>query len=290
MGKKFLKNFHNIKSLASEILLIEERKAELREPRWVANLASLRPSVSNAFIVFGCLAAGAFLSNREWWFATICSVIIAFGLILDHLRESRVQVVFQNRQEIEKEAVKDLVHTVIDTLQGTCDALTAGDKKSRDKALAAARRAILSTVRRSIGPDTGVRVNFFEVVPGSPPKLEASSYGHEGRHNHRSARVFTFKDESFKLALQCNTGRFVEDAYSQELTCPPSYQTFATMPVSSEKFLYGMLTIDSPKKGDITDFEAKDLLNLFASELALTFSSEDSREMALEIGHTSQDE
>ena len=56
------------------------------------------------------------------------------------------------------------------------------------------------------------------------------------------------------------------------------------MPVSSEKYLYGILTVDSPVAGDINEFEAKRLLNLYASQFALTFMSDIKDTMRLTIG------
>ena len=86
------------------------------------------------------------------------------------------------------------------------------------------------------------KINFFEVAGDSAPTLRASTYAHEGRSNHRSTRIFDLHDESLKLALCHNQGRFIVDAKAAGLDSELPYQTFATMPVSSENYLYGMMT------------------------------------------------
>lgn len=279
------KKLSNTKGRVDKLLFTEDHHFELPETRWAARLTSVNPHVTNTVVVIGSLVGGALLSSQEWGWASLIAVVILVGIALDHFRDSREETIVKEREAIQQQAIKDLVHTIVDTSQGTCDALTLEEKRSRDNNLAAARRAILSTVRRTIGPDTGVRVNFFEVKKVNPPSLEASTYGHEGRQNHRSATIFTLADESFRLALHYNQGRFVEDAYAEKITPAPSYQTFATMPVSSDNVFYGLLTVDSPHTGDITEFEAKELLNLWASQLALTFANSKG-EKCLKIGDT----
>lgn len=279
------KELSNAKNRVDKALFTDDHHFELTETRWAARLTSVNPHVTNLFIVLGSLGGGALLSSREWLWASLTALVILIGIALDYFRDNREETIVREREAIQQQAIKDLVHTIVDTSQGTCDALTLEEKKSRDNNLAAARRAILSTVRRTIGPDTGVRVNFFEVKKVDPPSLQASTYGHEGRQNHRSTTTFTLEDESFRLALQYNQGRFVEDAYEEKITKPPSYQTFATMPVSSDNVFYGLLTVDSPDAGDISEFEAKELLNLWASQLALTFANSKG-EKCLKIGDT----
>lgn len=55
------------------------------------------------------------------------------------------------------------------------------------------------------------------------------------------------------------------------------------MPVSTADHLFGILTVDAMEAGSIARFEAETMLNLFASQLALTFAGDPSA-LKLEIG------
>lgn len=281
--------FSQIKRGIGRFLFTEDHKFSLPETRWAARITSISPYATNSIIVLGSLIGGGFLGHKLWSWGVLCGLAIAIGVFLDSQRDTRENRIANEKRELEIQAVRDLVRILIDTSQGTCDALSIEEKRKRQESLAAARRAILSTIRRSIGPSNGLRVNFFEVSESDPPTLKASAYGHEGRDNHRSTRTFTLNDESFNLAFKHNQGRFIEDAQAAGLDDPLPYQTFATMPVSSEDYLYGMITVDSPDAGDIDVFEAKELLNLYASQFALTFMSDQKDTKKLRIGDIDND-
>lgn len=260
----------------------------LREPQWAARVSSIRPSITNAFVALGSIFAG-WIFDENKALSALAAGIVVIALVADHLRELRNDAVENEKLAYQEEAIRSLVHTTVDSLQGIGDAVVISGKHERERNVSAARRAILSAVRQNIGPDSGLRVNFFEVVNVENPSLEASSYGHEGRLNHRSTRVFTLRDKSMQKALLKNEGRFVEDTEDLQFRgeCkdrkPPIYGTFATMPVSTADHLFGILTVDAMEAGSIARFEAETMLNLFASQLALTFAG-DTSALKLEIG------
>ena len=284
MANWFVSSWSSLKGGANRFLFTEDYNFSLLETPRAAKVTSVSPHVTNFVAVIGSLAAGALLKDGSWFWGILVGVAVAISIFLDYQRDARTARVSNEKGLLQQQAVKDLVLTLIDTTQGTSDALSIEEKRPRQESLASARRAILSTVQQSIGPENGVRVNLFEVTCLEPPTLEASGHGHVGRDNHRSTRVFTSEDETLQLALYRNQGRFVEDTHLAEIDSSLPYQTFATMPVSSEKYLYGILTVDSPVAGDINEFEAKRLLNLYASQFALTFMSDLKNAMRLPIG------
>ncbi|NWO07654.1 MAG: hypothetical protein HLX50_18750 [Alteromonadaceae bacterium] len=281
--------FYSLRQGTVRLLFTDDYEFSLPEASWAAKATSVSPHVTNFIVVIGSLVGGVSFGQGSWSWGILCGVFIAMGIILDYLRDRREVQISTEKRNLQQQAIKDLVHTLIDTSQGTCDALSIEEKRRREASLAAARKAILSTIRRSIGPENGVRVNFFEVAEDSAPTLRASTYAHEGRSNHRSTRIFDLHDESLKLALCHNQGRFIVDAKAAGLDSELPYQTFATMPVSSENYLYGMITVDSPEAGDINEFEAKEHLNLYASQFALTFMSSPKEAKRLRIGDICND-
>src|SRR5699024_7771410 len=212
MANWFVSSWSSLKRGADRFLFTEDYKFSLQETLSVAKATSVSPHVTNFIAVIGSLSAGAPLKDGSWPWGMLVGIVIAISIFGEYRRDARTARISKEKRRLHQQPVKDLVLTLIDTTQGTSDALSIEEKRPRQESLASARRAILSTVQQSIGPENGVRVNFFEVTCLDPPTLEASGHGHVGRDNHRSTRVFTSEDETLQLALYRNQGRFVEDA------------------------------------------------------------------------------
>lgn len=250
----------------------------LAEPTWARNIASINPTILNAAIVILSVLASITVGADNWiaTAAVIVFIILCFGL--DALRDRRDVSLEKERDEIQRDAIHSIMHALTDGTQGISDALHIPAKPQRDKQVAAARRAIMSTVRAQIGPADGVRANLFEVCNTSPIELEASTFVHDGRQNHHSTRTFTMEDESLRVAVENNQGRYVPDTsqMTDEKGNPLEYGCFAVMPVSTGDKLFGLLTVDSTNPEDIDRFHGRVLLNHFASLLCLTYVKDES--------------
>lgn len=119
-----------------------------------------------------------------------------------------------------------------------------------------ARSMIISHVRHLIGPELGTNVNLF-VVHEDGERLIPSDKPCPAMPDGLSHRVFTKEDETFEKAM-AGESRFVESA-DENL----EYETFITAPIAMGSCLYGLLTVDSPKTGDLTEIDTN-LMILFA--------------------------
>ncbi|MBV7295421.1 hypothetical protein KRX51_05745 [Corynebacterium sp. TAE3-ERU12] len=258
----------------------------LREPTWARYIASVHPNVLNFIIVVLSCFAGAQISNGRIWIVALIFILIAICFGLNMLSERRDRDVEEERSEIQEEAVRSIIFALTDTTQAISHALHTNKKVERDTEIAAARRAILASVRERIGPPEGVRANLFEVSNTSPVELSASKYGHDGRLNHHSKRIFTVNDRTLRVAIENNQGRYIKDTSELEETSEKAldYDCFAVMPVSTGDELFGLLTVDSKNAGDIDEFHGTALLNQFASLLSLTYVGKNAENDAVPIG------
>ncbi|MDP9852416.1 hypothetical protein [Corynebacterium lowii] len=244
----------------------------LPEPTWARNIASINPVVLNAAIAISSILASSFF-NKNWIAFALALAIIIACFILDNLRDRRNFSLEEEWDKTQRDAIESIIKTLTDGTQGIGDALHISDKKERDKQIAAARKAIMSVVRERIGPNEGVRANLFEVHSDDPIELKASPFVHGGRQNHHSSRRFTLEDESLRIAVESNQGRYEPDTtdFSDTNGKPLEYGCFAVMPVSTGDKLFRLLTVDSEYPWDIDNFHGKILLNHFASLLCLTY-------------------
>lgn len=138
------------------------------------------------------------------------------------------------------------------------------------------RNVILEMVRFNLGPSEGVRTCLFTPADN---EYELQCSAQTGRGDAPSRRRFKPGDPTFDAAIN-RDGRWVYDVNAEdsglvagEKQSLGAYGNFATWPVSLDYELYGILTIDAKKPGDISgrDF---DLLRAFASVLTLTLAVE----------------
>ncbi|MDO5077714.1 hypothetical protein [Corynebacterium sp.] len=257
----------------------------LPEPKWAKRISTIHPLLFQAMVVFGS-AAAAIAGAERLPIAILCGVVAFFGLVLGRLRDSRKKVLEQERRASQMAALESIVRELTQATQDVGDTLSVKDHTLREIRLNNVRRSILAMVKDRLGPGNGVRVNLFLVTNTDPVELRAASWAHDSRQSQRSNRVFTPADESLRLAMRLNEGRYESD--TTELKGEEfAYECFATMPVSSADKLYGLLTVDAPEADDIDHFEATVLLNQFASLLALTFIS-DAQALAVPVGENAQ--
>jgi len=241
----------------------------LPEPPWLAWLSGTNKVLVQTGNTIAILLAGVFLGQKTYLAGVLCVFISLVCFLLDFLREGRNRKLIQQKEQQNEHQLESMLITLTDVGQSISSALMIADKRLRDRAVGLVRGAMLEMVHQRIGPPKGVRVNLFTVVDIDQPRMEALSVAHAGRVDHKSTRVFTMADESMKIAVENNQGRFVRNV--AEINEQVPYGTFAVMPVSTENKLFGIITVDAPKPGDITQFEASVVLNLFAALFTLTF-------------------
>jgi hypothetical protein len=118
-------------------------------------------------------------------------------------------------------------------------------------------------------------MNLFRLAPDRQ-QMTLEDFGSTGRSGE-SSRVFGPGDETMVATLQ-GQSRFIHNTY-EELGAPEakqlSYETFATTPVGSANgTIWGVLTVDAPKTGDLDPHRDMALMNVFAGLIAVTYACE----------------
>ncbi|MGW0021627.1 GAF domain-containing protein [Rhodococcus sp. NPDC003382] len=112
-----------------------------------------------------------------------------------------------------------------------------------------------------------VRASVFEYSDTAATKMVAHPTAFVGRRD-KSGRVYDKETATLRAALQGDP-RFVEDVDNEKLT----YSTYMTHPIIAGGNLYGVLSIDSPKVGDITE-DDEYLLQLLSVVAAIPYALE----------------
>lgn len=154
------------------------------------------------------------------------------------------------------------------------------DPLERRNLASSARSSILALASAdAIGTqNSGVRMNLFRLSPDEQQMTpeDLGSFGRSGV----SSRIFTLDDETM-LATLSGQSRFIENTYKElgaEEAKQLSYETFATAPVGSigaaNGTIWGVLTVDAPKTGDLNKARDTALMNVFAGLIAVTYACE----------------
>lgn len=253
-----------------------ENRVEFQQ--WLAQLPAWVPAM--ALVVGPLVASGAW--SFDGWKSRLASIVIG-GLIIimggwiSHLREQEAKGNETSRQdlldEMEEQELNNLLYLMDELITAVANTATPvpnnTGQRARDRSLSAARSSLLSQVKTLIGPSKmGVRANLFEIVEADKLTLRADTVGSSSQT--RSTRTFTLENESVKCAL-AGKSRIVRDTAALEDECP--YGTFATVPVLIDDQLFGLLTVDSPCSGDISDWDVK-LMEFFGFMFAILYALE----------------
>lgn len=137
---------------------------------------------------------------------------------------------------------------------------------------------ILTIVRKEIGPPGGVRACIFTVDKDRETLSCAKAVG---RDDGGSSRTFSPGWVTYEKALR-RQHHFVDNIKEDEesrknlLSNPlikPAYETFCTWPVGIEGKLLGILTIDAPNPGDLTNDDLEKL-RVFAATFATILAAD----------------
>jgi hypothetical protein len=151
------------------------------------------------------------------------------------------------------------------------------ESQERRNLASSARAAILAVASAdAIGSrDGGVRMNLFRLSEDRN-QMAPEHLGSTGRSDE-STRVFGPDDETMVVTLQ-GKSRFIESTYAElgeDEAVGLSYETFATTPVGSANgTIWGVLTVDAQRTGDLDRHRDMALLNVFAGLIAVTYACE----------------
>lgn len=255
---------------------VDDNRVELRQ--WLAQRPSWFP---NALLIVAPLVFSAAWLFDSWepivFLVVLALIMVGTGLWISHLRENLEEERSTSRkqllEELEKQELENRLYLMEELITAVANTATPvpnnGTQRERDRNLSAARGALLTQAKTLIGKNKGgVRANLFEIVDVDEIRLEADTFG--STHQTRSTRKFTQESESIQFAL-AGGSRLVEDTADLKESC--TYGTFATVPVLIEDHLYGLLTVDSPSPGDLSQWDVR-LLEFFGFMFAILYAQE----------------
>lgn len=254
----------------------------LDEPIWLRKVSSTPDWFTNLLFVLPTLPATFILAieSTVWRVSLtlICLMLVVAAGVLSRLRgkrEEKVEEVLSDRFEKLIEQDQQAYAARIDEMNAAVfylsSALSDLSKPTLKTELPIVRKSILGMVRHLLGPNGGVQANLFTVESVDPPCLSAGKWGADGGTGQVSNRKFRPGDETYQNSIN-KLERFVYDIEELESEEVPNrkYRTYATYPVSTDEELFGILTIDAPNPGDITELDLQ-LLGFFAAILTTTY-------------------
>lgn len=218
----------------------------------------------------------------RWFLIFLAILLFSIAVVFAasrHFRDKKVEARRTSRFDAairkEQEAYREVIDEMNTTIYNLASALHASNKQEREVEFLGVRRSTLEIVRHLLGPQTGIKANLFTVESDNPPRLTAAKWGSAGGKNgETSSREFSPGDITYDNAFN-QLARFVEnvDMLPDKEKPLRDYKTFATHPVASEDYLYGILTIDASCPGDITELDVE-LLAFFAGIISATFNAD----------------
>ncbi|WJY96185.1 hypothetical protein CFELI_13030 [Corynebacterium felinum] len=254
--------------------LVKHPVGSILLPVSLAVLPAIHPHVTTGWFVCACIVFVlivllhlAFLLGEQWRKKKAAEM------------EKNALIELQKNYELE---ISKLLDELNISLVQVLDVGNRADKKRNHDAFVGARKAIVVLVRNQLGSTNGVRVNHFEVDQTQTKLIPVSNRSSVGGERI-STRIFTENDETFNLACKGQSRLETDTSNLDEDELP--YETFVTAPIIAGNRLYGLLTVDSEKKGDLGEFD-KSLLIHFASQMAVTYTYESSQAFYIELnGH-----
>ena len=126
---------------------------------------------------------------------------------------------------------------------------------------------VVNTVAALVGPKDSTRVCYFELQPGPPNQLVATTYA--GRATDGNLPTWTSGAKDLIDAILDDSTLFVEDTQNQSpWRRRQIYRTFITVPVIAGNVAYGMLTLEAPNPGDLKPSDTN-LLKVMAGLAAI---------------------
>jgi len=256
----------------------------IHEGAW-ARIVGSSPEWCTNLLFTLCGVPLAFLGMTPGSWKTILIVlsigILLTGIVLSllrHERENRLKEHESDKLEELRESLNSDFDEIVEMMNLMVYQVVHGKIQTAPKALSAqmdvVQKSVLTMVGHYLGPRTSVRANLFTPDSSQPTVLTAARWGFHGGTTP-SDRTLGPGDPTYDMAMD-KLERLVEDTNGLsefELSRNSSYRTFATYPVSNNEKLFGILTVDAPQPGDLTDFDVK-LLGFFAGILALTFEDQ----------------
>ncbi|AKJ72303.1 hypothetical protein BH787_gp45 [Gordonia phage GMA4] len=251
-----------------------------------------------AFLIVG-MVAGLVLSAFGWW--CVIPVLVAFAILgakycfkeaknEQRAADSRVKDTAVADAEAKVKRIRKAATQYFDELNEywltliedriaspqaqVLKAVATDDAETRKVLAANARTALLSLACADVLGTEGarVRVNLFELQEDGVFRCVMPPAGRGGC----STREFTPDTETY-MATMAGDARFIGNVAEEipEEAESLAYETFATVPVgSSDMKIWGVLTADAPKTGELREDFDIPLMQVYAGLIGIAFACE----------------
>lgn len=228
-------------------------------PHW---LSAALPVVATALASLGALCSGAWQAG----FIIASVVLLVLGLFALLARRQEDSLAIERAKILWLSTLDRQIST---QLQMLAELANTEQPDEVAKLASKVRLAAVAATAALCGSDgaTGTRANLFRLQPykeGLEMCLEPGAWGGRG---DRSTRRFRHDDETMRYTLR-DDFRFEPQVSDRRL----AYETFLTFPVSEgPESVFGVLTIDCPRSGDISVAEDIRIMRSMAAIIALAY-------------------
>jgi hypothetical protein len=246
--------------------------AESRWPRFMERCSIAWP-LSLGAIATGAAAALNLAAHtwQKWLLFAIVVIAAAGALLLSLAREHRSQKL---QQAIDRRRIRadEKNQSVIDgqlspVLQLVAELIATENPATRRTTAGEVRSALVVAASVIVG-SANVRANLFELeyVGGVPSCMRPRLFHGRGQ---KSQRVFRPGDPTMERTL-AGQYRFVSQV---DPGMGLAYETYLTHPITDGTTVYGVLTVDAPRTGDLSEDRDINIVRVLATITATAYAA-----------------
>lgn len=245
--------------------------AESRWPRFMERCSIAWPLTLAAIAT--CSGAASGLATRAWqkWVLYAIVVIAALSALLlslarEYRREKMEQALNQRRIRADEENQSLIDGQLSPVLQLVAELVATQDPVRRRTTAGEVRSALVVAASAIVG-SANVRANLFEMeYVGGEPCMRPRLFHGRGQ---KSQRVFKPGDPTMDRTL-AGQYRFVSQVDpGQGLP----YETYLTHPITDGSHVYGVLTVDALRTGDLIEDRDVNIVRVLATIAATAYAA-----------------
>ena len=191
---------------------------------------------------------------------------LLFSLAREYRREKMEEAIDAKRLREAEESQSVIDGQLSPVLQLLAELVATDDADKRRETAGEVRSAVVVAASIIVG-SANVRANLFETEPEAGGHCMRPKLFH-GR-GQKSQRVFRPGDPTMDKALAAQY-RFVDQVDPDQGL---AYETFLTHPITDGTHVYGVLTVDAPRTGDLSEERDINIVRVLATIAAISYAA-----------------
>jgi hypothetical protein len=233
------------------------RVARWLRDRWVLAVVTFVAAV--ALAAWPLLTLYKSLSGEIAWSLTVVGVLAAFAAASDRIADWHVKKEAELEEEAERRATNNTLTSLLDLLESTHDiAFLEG----------AARTAELKTLRTQLAQNaaiapvaSGIRASCYVLTRDADGWRQLYDPKSRGRVDQASTEFFERDDPDHPIwwmmsarDSDCTIYKEPDEESRVDWASKP-YNTFVSVPIQDDGVVFGMLSVNAPQVGDLTEVD-----------------------------------